>query len=274
MLAVLFALMAANGFAQGFERQLRSLPLVEISTGVSLHVVSPEPISKVDVSSHAVTGDLLEKNVLRLKVIPDSAYLLLRAGSSTVVVTIIGETFIAQYNLCFVPPGLGEFPALVNILPEHCQPLDVSGIGLSSSMMKFNALRVLSHRDDGFVRKASGYGLEARLNKIYTVGDYIFLDIGFVNKTGISYAIDELRFKIEDKKINKATNVQSVELKPVWQLYNGKSFKRSYRNIFVMKKITFPDHKVLNIELSERQLSGRTITLQVKYGDLLKADTF
>ncbi|MEO6852088.1 MAG: DUF4138 domain-containing protein, partial [Mucilaginibacter sp.] len=76
----------------------------------------------------------------------------------------------------------------------------------------------------------------------------------------------------EDKKITKATNVQSIEIKPTWQLYPQESFKKAYHNIYVFKKVTFPDNKILNVELSEKQVSGRTLTLQIKYGDLLKAD--
>ncbi|MEJ2881061.1 DUF4138 domain-containing protein [Pedobacter sp. GR22-6] len=273
-LLFLFFIFAGVAAAQSAERKLGELPLVEISSGVSLHIVSPEPISKVDVSSPAIAGDLLEKNVLRLKLIPDSAHLLLRQASSTVVLTIIGETFIAQYQLCFVPPGLEGIPALVNILPEHCQPLEVSGVGLSTPMMKSHAIQLLAKRRSVPIRKAEAYGLEARLNQVYTVGDYIFLDISFENSTALKYSIDELRFKIEDRKIVKATNAQSIEIEPIWQLYQSHNFKRNYRNIFVLKKLTFPENKVLNIELTEKQVSGRTVVLKVRYGDLLKADTF
>ncbi|MET1055634.1 MAG: conjugative transposon protein TraN [Pedobacter sp.] len=253
---------------------LNNLPRIEITGGISLHIVSPEPIQKVDVSSHALVGDLLESNVLRLKIVPDSVYLLPRTPDALVVVTIIGETFIAQYQLCFSPPGLGLTPTLLNISPEDCQPLEVSGVGLSTPAMKVHALSLLKNRSTSAIRKAGGYGFRTRLNQVYSLGDYIFLDLSFENTTGLRYSIDELRFKIEDKKITKATNVQSVEIVPVWQLYPLTSFKRNYRNVFVFKKMTFPENKLLNIELTEKQISGRTITLKVKYGDILKADTF
>jgi conjugative transposon TraN protein len=253
---------------------LNSLPRLEITSGISLHVISPEPIQKVDISSHALTGDLLEPNVLRLKVIPDSAYLLLRSADPSTVVTVIGETFIAQYQLCFVPSGFGLTPTLLNIALEHCQPLTIDGITLSKPAMKGHALSLLASRRIPAIRRANAYGIRAQLNQVYTLGDYIFLDLSFENSTRLQYAIDELRFKIEDRKITKATNVQSIEIKPTWQLYTTGSFKHQHRNIFVLKKMTFPENKVLNIELTEKQVSGRMVTLKVKYGDLLKADTF
>jgi hypothetical protein len=104
------------------------------------------------------------------------------------------------------------------------------------------------------------------------LGDYIFLDIGFQNETNIKYDIDELRFKIDDKKINKATNVQSLEIKPDFTLFDQPFFKKYYRNIFIFKKFSFPGNKVLYIEMSEKQLSGRIISLKISYKDVLDAD--
>lgn len=38
--------------------------------------------------------------------------------------------------------------------------------------------------------------------------------------------------------------------------------------------MTFPNDKILSIELSEQQISGRTISLSVEYEDVLNADSF
>ena len=104
------------------------------------------------------------------------------------------------------------------------------------------------------------------LNNIYTLDKYFFIDISMINKTKIRYDIDQIRFKIEDKKQTKATNFQSIEILPLMQVNN--------RNIFVFEKFTFPDEKVLTIEISEKQISGRTITLRIDYADILHADAF
>ena len=90
------------------------------------------------------------------------------------------------------------------------------------------------------------------------------MDITYKNKTNLSYHIDDLRFKIDDKKVTKATNIQSLEIKPELALFNIPAFDKYYRNIFVFKKMSFPGNKVLNIELSEKQISGRVITLPDK----------
>lgn len=65
-----------------------------------------------------------------------------------------------------------------------------------------------------------------------------------------------------------------IELTPVLALEKAQSFKHGYRNVIVLKKMTFPNDKVLTIELSEKQISGRTISLDIDYEDVLYADSF
>jgi conjugative transposon TraN protein len=249
-----------------------SLPEINISVQTDIHFLSPEPIQYADISSHSIIGDMPVKNMLRIKLVPDSLRNLQTDCTGLGVITIVGESFIAQYRLVFTNSRGHEIPSSIAIQPEQCRALDFPGITLTTPDMKTYAMDILQRSEKSNIRKATAYGLTAHLNHVYTVGDHVFLDVVFQNKTNLPYDIDELRFKIEDKKINKATNVQSLEIKPEWQLYPQASFKREYHNIYVFKKVTFPDNKVLNVELSEKQVSGRTLTLQIKYGDLLKAD--
>ena len=95
-----------------------------------------------------------------------------------------------------------------------------------------------------------------------------------LNKTNIQFDIDQIRFKIEDKRIFKATSFQSIEVKPIVTLNDDKNFKHKYRNIFVFEKFTFPEDKVFTIEIAEKQISGRTIILKISYADVLGADPF
>ena len=249
------------------------LPVITISKSLDVHILSPEPIQYADISTHSVAGDLPVKNILRIRLLPDS--LKLFSGNQDIgIVTIAGESFIAQYRLRLAGSETDtSLRAQIGINPEDTRPLDFPGISLTTPQMKSLALGILKIKNNSIVRHNEAYGLKARLNHVYTAGGLVFLDIGFENQTNLPYTPDELRFKIEDKKITKATNVQSIELKPEWQLYPLAEFKRNFHNIYVLKKVTFPDNKVLHIELSEKQVSGRTVTLTIKYGDLLHADT-
>ena len=57
-------------------------------------------------------------------------------------------------------------------------------------------------------------------------------------------------------------------------LNKTRSFKGAYRNVMVIEKLTFPDEKVLKLEISENQISGRVIYLSIEYADILHADGF
>jgi conjugative transposon TraN protein len=241
------------------------LPVVYLPDNLSVHFISPEPIQYVDISSKTIIGDLPVKNILRIKYRTDSA-------TQEGVVTIVGEKFIAQYRIIHSPPDGGGVQTNIDILPADMKPLDVDGIGLSQPELKNYALHLLSKKPGKCLQRTSAYGIKAMLNHVYTVGDYIFLDMSYDNSTNLKYDIDEMRFKIEDKKVTKATNVQSLEIKPDFTLFDIPSFKKHYRNVFVFKKFTFPGNKLLNIQLDEKQLSGRVITLSIPYKDVLEAD--
>lgn len=57
-------------------------------------------------------------------------------------------------------------------------------------------------------------------------------------------------------------------------LEQTKRFRYGYRNVIVIRKMTFPNDKQLTIEMTENQISGRTISLKINYSDVLSADSF
>jgi conjugative transposon TraN protein len=249
-------------FAQDTRKS--DLPTVYLPLDLSVHFVSPEPIQYVDISTKSIVGDLPLKNVLRIRY-KDSV----KFGKDAVV-TIAGEKFIAQYHVVFSPPDGGAIRTNIEVLPADMKPLETSA-GLSQPELKDYALHLLSKKPEKN-EHAEAFGLVATLNHVYTFGDYIFLDIGFENSTKLAYDIDEIRFRLDDQKVVKATTVQSMEVKPILTLFDLTGFKKYYRNIFVFKKFSYPGNKVLDIELSEKQLSGRVISLKIPYKDILNAD--
>ena len=243
------------------------LPIIYLPENVSLHFISPEPIQYVDISEKQVIGDLPLKNVLRIR-LKDSV------NNADAVVTIAGEKFIAQYHVIHADSiTIRDAITDIEIKPFDTRPLDIAGIGLSQPQLKALSLNLFCNRPGKAIEKTKAFGLKASLYHIYAAGDYLFLDIGYRNNTRLDYNIDEFRFKVDDKKITKATNVQSVEVKPEFILFDTPLFQKTYRNIIVLKKMTFPGDKLLHIELNEKQLSGRVITLSVSYKDVLNADT-
>jgi len=255
---ILFFYLSAGAFAQD---KVSTIPL---PADMTVHFLSPEPIQYVDISSKELVGDLALPNLLRIKLRDTLCHF------SRAIVTIAGQRFIKQYLLT---PGNSLQSLTVDIDPLETRPLDISGIGLSQNQLRQLALNVISVKPKHPIEKTSAFGVDARVNQVYTVGDHIFLDLSYRNRTRLIYNIDGIRFRIEDKKVTKATNVQTVELKPLFVLQDIGAFRSAYRNIFVFKKISFPGNKILNIELSEKQLSGRIINARIKYQDVLDADT-
>ncbi|RFZ91075.1 DUF4138 domain-containing protein [Mucilaginibacter conchicola] len=243
---------------------LLAQPAVTITKNQTIHFISPEPIQYADISARTLAGDLPLKNVFRLR-IKDSA-----SAFTGAIVTIAGEKFIAQYRIV---RSDSAGPSQIEISPSDTRPLDISGIGFSENQLRSMALNLISRKPEKHLEKEKAFGLTGQLNHVYTAGDYLFLDISYKNNTRLRYEIDELRFRVDDRKVTKASNVQSFELKPVLMLFKTPVFSKSYRNIFVFKKLSFSGNKVMLAELSEKQVSGRVLILKIKWQDILDADT-
>lgn len=291
LLAIL--LLPAYSFAQNnavSKIYKNTLPKINISKDVNLHFRSPEPVQFVDLSTNKLIGDLPAENVVRIKIqqIEEEKHFVNDSLRKTLeipitynenqelgLVTIVGQSFMAQYQLVYSENEQnGNIISNIEILPQYMQSLEFPDFKMSNVELRKYAMELISKKENRKIRTNKDLGLVSQLNSVHTFGDYVFLDISFRNKTNLSYDIDKLKFSVDDKKIYKATNVQSVDIEPVFRLYDLKRFKKSYRNIFVFKKFTFPNNKVLNIRLIENQISGRTINLEVKYSDILEADTF
>lgn len=249
--------------------------LILVNNEVTTHIVMPENIKMVDLSTTKIIGNQCADNIVRIKpyIESDSVPASYRDGELMGTLTLIGERHLAQYDVVYTSApskaasihrvsyaGLHSY-----INPEVSMP--------QSEMARYAwAVYGSGRKYNQVVSKANG--MKAIVNNIYSVGDYFFIDYSLQNRTKIPYDIAEMRVKLTDKKEVKATNSQTIELTPVYSLNLARKFKKNYRNVLVLDKLTFPDEKVLRIEISENQISGRVITLTVEYDDILNADGF
>ena len=243
-----------------------------IRENITLHFNSPEPIQYVDISSEGLVGDLPLDNVFRIKMQEISEADNMESKENLGVVTIVGQKFIAQYEVQYAS-GNQDLPTLLEITPENMSPLGIGLVPLTQNELREFSMDAYKRKEDETGLYNSQYGITGNVNHIHTLEDYIFLDITYTNETNLKFDIDQIRFSVEDKKIAKATNVQAIEMEPVFTLFEKENFKRKYRNIYVLEKFSFPNNKVLSIELTEKQLSGRNLILEIDYFDLLSADT-
>ena len=252
------------------------LPVILLSENVSLHIISPEPVQFVDLSSDVLTGDLPAENIARIKITDNSNE---EEGSYQIpnelgIVTVVAQSFISQYRVIFSGERSIQTVTNLQIQPENMQPLDHTVTSLSTTELKRFSNILLNKKTKRPIRKESNLKMTMQLNNVYVRDDYVFLDLTLINKSNLNYDIDKTLFSVEDKRVYKATNNQSIQLNPVFKYYQHKGFRRTYRNIYVFKKFTYPNSKVLTIRIAEKQISGRTIEMNIKFSDILKADTF
>jgi conjugative transposon TraN protein len=266
------------------EQITSDLPEIEITEGINLHIISPEPIQYVDLSTQQLTGDLPATNIARIKITDPAETeekgkiklpMRYSVGSNIGIITVVGQSFIAQYKAIYRNSDNLNTVTNIHIQPEAMQPIEFDKLTFSNLELRNFAMDIIQKKSEkNPVQQNKSLKLTFQLNNVYVISDYIFLDMTFKNDSNLSYDIEDLKFSIEDKKIYKATNNQSIELAPLFKLNSQKHFRKNFRNIYVFKKFTYPNSKVLMIRMIEEQLSGRTIEMKVNYSDILKADTF
>lgn len=260
----IFILPEAN--AQTTYEEMEQLTVNEQVTTV---VTASEPVRMVDISTDKVAGDQPLDNIIRLK--PKEAGH--EDGEVLAIVTIVTERYRTQYALVYTT-RLKEAVSDKEILLQEREAYSNPAVSMSTADMVRFARRVWNSPAKIRNVATKAHRMVMRLNNIYAVGDYFFIDFSIENKTNIRFDIDEIRVKLADKKLSKATNSQVVELTPALTLEQGKTFRHEYRNVVVIKKMTFPNDKLLTVEMTEKQISGRNISLNIDYEDVLSADSF
>ena len=253
------------------QQTFNELELLTVNEQVTTVITATEPIRFVDISTDKIAGDQPLGNTIRLK--PKEGADVNEDGDILAIVTIVTERYRAQYALVYTT-RLQE--AVSDKTIHHCETIayDNPAVSLSTADMAKFARQIWNSPAKFRNVSTKMHHMTMRLNNIYSVGDYFFIDFSVDNRTNIRFDIDQIRVKLTDKKQSKATNCQTVELTPALMLENATSFKHGYRNVLVLKKLTFPNGKVLSIEMSEKQISGRNITLNIDYEDVLSADSF
>lgn len=251
------------------QQTYEEMELLTVNEQVTTVITASEPIRFVDISTDKVAGDQPISNTIRLKP-KEGGH---ADGDVLAIVTIVTERYRTQYALLYTT-RLQEAVTDKEVQPAEKNAFHNPSVSLSTEDMYRIARQIWSSPAKWRDVKARQNRMEMRLNNIYAVGDYFFIDYSVENKTNIRFDIDETRVKLADKKVSKSTNSQIIELTPEMQLEDRPSFMHGYRNVIVIRKMTFPNDKVLSIEMSEKQISGRTISLNIDYEDVLAADSF
>lgn len=180
---------------------------IYINREVTTHIVMPENIKMVDISTTKIIGNQCTDNIVRIKPYLENDSIISSEGYSENellgTLTIIGERHIAQYDILYTESpkyastiyNVSYNETLSYINPEVSMPMaEIARYAWAvyGSRRKFN--QIVSNKN----------GIRAYINNIYSIGDYFFLDYTLKNRTRIAYDIEEIRVKLADKKETKA----------------------------------------------------------------------
>ena len=264
-----FALLAAVPVMA--QKTMDDMQYITVNENVTTVITASEPVRFVDISTDKVVGDQPINNTIRLK--PKEGMEVHHDGDVLAVVTIVTERYRSQYALIYTS-RMDEAVTDKSIALDERTAYNNPAVSMSTEEMTRYARQIWASPARFRNVATKRHRMTMRLNNIYSIGEYFFIDFSVDNRTNIRFDIDQLRVKLNDKKTSKATTVQTIELTPQLILDPTQSFRYGYRNVIVLKKMTFPNDKILTIELSEKQISGRTISLSIEYEDVLSADSF
>lgn len=251
------------------QRTYEEMEQLTVNEQVTTVITASEPIRFVDISTEKIAGDQPIDNIIRLKP-KEGGH---EDGEVLAIVTIVTERYRTQYALLYTT-RVREAVTDKEIELRERDAYNNPAVSMSTAEMIRFARRIWNSPAKIRNVATKAHRMTMRLNNIYAVGDYFFIDFSIENRTNIRFDIDEIRVKLADKKLSKATNAQVVELTPTLVLEGSKVFRHGYRNVIVVKKMTFPNDKILTIEMTEKQISGRNICLNIDYEDVLAADSF
>lgn len=251
------------------QRTYEEMEQLTVNEQVTTVITASEPIRFVDISTEKIAGDQPIDNIIRLKP-KEGGH---EDGEVLAIVTIVTERYRTQYALLYTT-RVREAVTDKEIELRERDAYNNPAVSMSTAEMIRFARRIWNSPAKIRNVATKAHRMTMRLNNIYSVGEYFFIDFSIENRTNIRFDIDEIRVKLADKKLTKATNAQVIELTPALVLEAGKTFRHGYRNVVVVKKMTFPNDKVLTIEMTEKQISGRNISLNIDYEDVLSADSF
>lgn len=260
------------------QRQVVEPYRVEVAFNKTLHILFPSEVVYVDLGSLDLIADKADgaQNVVRIKAAKQD----FTEETNFSVITADGcfYSFTAVYS---------ENPSQLNIEMEdwlHKDPYsdfanrqmyirldELSGeTPLTVNRIMYTILRrnVRDIKSVGSKR----FGIEVLLRGVYVHGDLFYLHVSMRNRSKVAFDIDYIRFKICDRKTARRTAVQETFVNPVrvFDEIMRVDAEGMIRNVFVFRKFTIPDDKVLVMEVYERN-GGRHQRFEIENSRLVGA---
>ena len=232
---------------------------IEVGFNKTVHILFPSPVTYIDIGSMDIIAGKAAgaENVVRVKAA-------VRDFPKETNLTVITEdggyySFDARYaeNPQVATHEIGAAtsasPAVQTPPAEGRVLLEATGRERPAVVKKtLNDIYRLN-RTEMRLRKKH-YGIETEVQGIYVRNDVIYIHLSLYNNSNISFEVEDLHFRIEDRKVAKRTAQQITPLE-LLRVCNDLRIVRAHqrqRTVFALPKFTMPDDKILVLEIVER----------------------
>ena len=172
--------------ARIFESTLEKT-VIYVNDQVTTHLIMPENIKLVDISTDKLVGNQCADNIVRLK--PKS---MLMDNELAGTVTIIGERHIAQFTVYYTKAPKRAH-SVYTVGQEDIRGYTNPEVSMTLGDMSRLCWSIFTSRRKCFRVHSKQYGIRAQVNNIYTVGDFV-TDNG-VLYSNRSYIKSSLRYR-------------------------------------------------------------------------------
>lgn len=263
---MIFALLALAIASEVAAQQVIASNKVEVTTNKTSTIVFPYKIAEVDRGSRDI---LVQRpkgitNILKVK----AAKLNFKETNLTVI-TDDGTLYLFPMTYAEQPFQLTT--QAIDFISSLTSPAFFK-TETTTAQLEDISLKIIGNPSRGFLLSKKHNDMKLSLKEIYIHENTLFYHVFISNQSNIPFHTDMIRFYVKDKKKPKRTASQETVQVPVF--HYGDPFvikgKESTELVYAIPKFTFPDAKLLNIELMEKG-GGRHLRLQVKNKSILKA---
>lgn len=255
-----FGLQAQNGHPSSETQKVVPSRNLVISWNKTCMLLFPAAIQSADRGEACVLAERVKgsENALRVKAgSPDFK------PSSLTVITTDGQVYSFRVTYAEDPPYLVlDFRNALSM--SKGTPVRFKGQSLNSAEMARSAVSAKGNAPCLKHVHAGKYGLDVKLEGIYTHKDVLFFKFRLHNTSSITYSLASLNFFVRDVKTAKRTAIQDNELGSLYLRTWGVPEDDAGQVIVVaLPRFTIADNKKLTIELMEKD-GDRAISLDLK----------
>jgi len=235
---------------------------LQVSEHTTVHLICPSAIRYVQVGSHdKLLAEAIPDypNIVRIKAIAVFA----DTSSLTLLCNNQLYAFQVRYNKnCSLQVKLNDFKG------DNIKELPTSSVPLHQIQACIHKLQTLEYSKKS-IQQSLANDIELILDDIRVKQDLLFIKLKIRNHSNLIYRANAPRFLMRDKKPKKAANVQEWSIEPIRVSKHSLLVtpRKECSLIMVFKSFSIPDHKKVEISLTEETVGYTGRDLIVDFGN-------